>query len=234
MTSGRPGLADALEALVHVEAWRSRVAWPLRLRESRPIALECDGVSLRVAGVERTAPWRHGSVAEAAEALVARGLAPGDLLDPAPGRGWFCEFCGGTGLQMSLAACDRCRPQGGPCRACGAPCSCSVGAPRGFTATSHSRALLAAVASLGPRTWLRAESVARDLAARRDAVPVWAAWAPEVMRSRAEHGWETRYRRGAAQRVVAMPSQEMAAEGLGVLLFPLGPGGSLLVAEALG
>ena len=47
--------------------------------------------------VSSTHPWGHASAAEALEALVSAGLAPGDCFDRSAPRAWWCLVCGGSG-----------------------------------------------------------------------------------------------------------------------------------------
>lgn len=137
----------------------------------RVFEVEClavRGARVRRAPFGRAAyrPWRHGSVAEAAEALVAAGLAPPGLLDPAEQawRRWS--------PRLRCCACSRPEPEaalGGPDDDPEASCAGCGAARELFLESSPlpaSVAELAAVASLGLAAWGRAEEVARAAFAR--------------------------------------------------------------------
>lgn len=137
----------------------------------RVFEVEClavRGARVRRAPFGRAAyrPWRHGSVAEAAEALVAAGLAPPGLLDPAEQawRRWS--------PRLRCCACSRPEPEaalGGPDDDPEASCAGCGAARELFLESSPlpaSVAELAAVASLGLAAWGRAEGVARAAFAR--------------------------------------------------------------------
>lgn len=101
-------------------------------------------------------PWRHDTVAEACEALVAREIAPADLLDASALRRWQCDACARHERTDWWLGCRLCSREGGE-------------------ALPPGSAELLAVAALGRRGWETAEANARAIAfaAPRPAAVAW-------------------------------------------------------------
>lgn len=114
-------------------------------------------------------PWRHETLREACEALVARELAPADLLDPGALRRWQCESCARKADPDWWMGCELCGREGG--------------APLPMT-----HAALLAVAALGREAWEACEDCARMAAfgAPRRAAVAWRPMTREEFNERVE------------------------------------------------
>lgn len=168
MTSGRQNLAAVLGVVGDTYWWADASSWAVYLRDKVPPMDEA-GITLRAAGFERVAPWRHDTPAAALEALAAAtpALVPGHWTDAVRAPRWWCEACEGTGEVRGVAGgfatvwwCGVCDPRGAAGARPGVRRDPS--SPVGTADAPPSLPSLVSVAALGVDVLARVDSIAAE------------------------------------------------------------------------